>query len=359
MIPVSQPYLPCIKKYKKYIDSIYASKVITNRGQYLVELEDRLKEFFNVKHVICTSNGSLALQLIFKSLELSGSVITTPFSFAATSSTLLWEGLKPVYSDIDSRTLNISPSNIESNLSSSVSAILATHVYGNPCDLKMLSAAAKKHKLQLIYDAAHAFGVKKDGISILSEGHASALSFHGTKLFHTIEGGAVVTNDDKTAKKIRALMNFGLSNKIVTGLPGTNAKMNEFEAAMGLCVLDDIDIIFEKRKEIWTKYVSSLGDYISLQQWEEDSSNNYSYAPIIFKNETELLKVLEKLSERGIQARRYFYPSLDSVYSSSEALECNVSQDISRRILCLPLYPALTASQQTVIIKIILESLMS
>lgn len=357
MIPVTQPYLPCLKKYKRYIDSIYVSKMITNRGQYLVELENRLKEYLDVKHVICTSNGSLALQLIFKAFELSGSVITTPFSFAATSSTLSWEGLKPVYADIESKTLNISPSKIESNISNSVSAIVATHVYGNPCDLRKLSLLAKKHQLRLIYDAAHAFGVQKDGVSILAEGHASALSFHATKLFHTIEGGAVVTNDDDTAQSIRTLMNFGLTNQMASGLPGTNAKMNEFEAAMGLCVLDDIEIIFEKRMEIWERYVLSLGDYVSFQQWEESSDNNYSYAPIIFKSETELLCVQKTLSDMGVQGRRYFYPSLDTVYSSEEALSCNVSQDISRRIFCLPLYPTLTSSQQSIIINTILEAL--
>ncbi|MBE0421182.1 DegT/DnrJ/EryC1/StrS family aminotransferase [Pseudoalteromonas nigrifaciens] len=247
MIPVTKSYLPNKKKYKTYIDRIYDSGWLTNNGSLLKELEQRLKEYLGVKHIILVANGSLALQLAYKSLELKGEVITTPFSFAATTSTLVWEGLKPIFADIDPNSFNIDTNLIEKNITPETSAIVPVHVFGNPCNVEKIQEIAQKHNLKVIYDAAHAFGTEYKGQSVLNYGDISTLSFHATKLFHTIEGGAVITNDDELAQKIRLLMNFGIVSPVKVNSLGTNAKMNEFEAAMGLCVLDEIDLVKSER----------------------------------------------------------------------------------------------------------------
>jgi dTDP-4-amino-4,6-dideoxygalactose transaminase len=240
MIPVTRPYLPSRERLDKYIDRIYESAWLTNRGPLLQELESRLSEFLDVQHVILVANGSLALQLAYKALELTGEVITTPFTFLATSSTLVWEGLTPVFADISPESLNLDPKKIEALISKKTSAIVPVHVYGNPCDVEAIQSLADKHGLKVIYDAAHAFGVRFKGRSILKYGDVSILSFHATKIFHTIEGGAVVTNDPKIAERLRQLINFGLSGPETIERAGTNAKMNEFEAAMGMAVLDEM-----------------------------------------------------------------------------------------------------------------------
>lgn len=335
MIPVTKPYLPPIEKYKQYIDKIYESGILTNRGPLLRELEERLAEYLGVKHVICVANGSLALQVAYKALDLKGEVITTPFSFAATSSTLLWESLKPVFCDIDAESFNLDPKLIEQHITSNTSAILPVHVFGNPCEVELIQEIADKYNLNVIYDAAHAFGVKYKGESVFKYGDISTLSFHATKLFHTIEGGAIITESDEIADKVRNLINFGITGpETIEGI-GTNAKMNEFEAAMGLCVLDDIEKINSARQNIINQYKNELGDSVKFQKINKHSSLLSSYMPVVFESEEELLNIKEKLEELDIYPRRYFYPSLDVAYSSSELSENSIS--LSKRILCLPL----------------------
>jgi dTDP-4-amino-4,6-dideoxygalactose transaminase len=349
MIPVTKAYLPDKDKYKAYIDRIYESGWLTNNGSLLQELERRLKEHLGVKNLILVANGSLALQLAYKALELKGEVITTPFSFAATTSTLAWEGLKPVFADIDPNSFNLSPDNIEALITPDTSAIVPVHVFGNPCEVEKIQAIANNHNLKVIYDAAHAFGSQYKGQSVLNYGDISTLSFHATKLFHTIEGGAVITNDDELAKKVRLLINFGITSPVTIETVGTNAKMNEFEAAMGLCILDEIEIIKQKRADIWRTYQQELSGFAQFQQWHPLCQNNHAYAPVLLENEIELLKVETKLKNNNILPRRYFYPSLDTLdYLKFNAMHttpnqgsCSNSRDIASRILCLPMYPSL------------------
>lgn len=360
MIPVTKAYLPNKDKYKSYVDRIYESGWLTNNGSLLQELEHRLQEYLDVKHLILVANGSLALQLAYKALELNGEVITTPFSFAATTNTLAWEGLKPVFADIDPRTFNLDHNNIESLIAEQTSAIVPVHVFGNPCPVEAIQAIADNNDLKVVYDAAHAFGTDytdQNGQtqSVLNYGDISTISFHATKLFHTIEGGAVITNDDELAKKIRLLINFGVTSPTTIELVGTNAKMNEFEAAMGLCVLDEIDIIKTERKRVWQTYQQELPGLLSFQEWNSNSQNNHAYAPVLFKSEAELLKVEAKLKENNIIPRRYFYPSLDTLEYHGAKQVCEISRDIASRILCLPIYPGLLQAEQQKVISIINE----
>lgn len=353
MIPVTKAYLPNKEKYQSYVDQIFKSGWLTNNGSLLQELERRLADYLGVKNIILVANGSFALQLAYKALALEGEVITTPFSFAATTSTLAWEGLKPVFADINPKTFNIDPAQIEAQITPNTSAIVPVHVFGNPCDVEAIQAIADKHKLKVGYDAAHAFGSEYKDQSVLNFGDISTLSFHSTKLFHTIEGGAVITNDDELAKKVRLMINFGISSPTSIDSVGTNAKMNEFEAAMGLCVLDEIDIIRQRREYIWQVYTNELSNIVELQQWNEHGKNNCAYAPVLLKSEEQLLKIEAKLKEKDILPRRYFYPSLDTLSYLGSKQVCNNSRDIASRILCLPIYPELSNSNVGNIIQII------
>ena len=356
MIPVTKSYLPSKEKYKAYIDQIYESGWLTNNGTLLQTLEKRLAEHLGVKHIILVANGSLALQLAYKALNLTGEVITTPFSFAATTSTLAWEGLKPVFADINPHTFNLAAENIEPLITEHTSAIVPVHVFGNPCEVEAIQAIADKHKLKVIYDAAHAFGSQYKGQSVLNYGDISTLSFHATKLFHTIEGGAVITNDDELAKKVRLLMNFGITGPTTIESVGTNAKMNEFEAAMGLCVLDEIDTIKAGRERVWKNYKESLANTnLIFQTWNSHSTNNHAYAPVLFESEDKLLATEAKLKENGILPRRYFYPSLDTLDYLNSNQKCNNSRSIASRILCLPIYPHLNTQSLNKTIQTISE----
>ena len=357
MIPVTKAYLPNRKNYKAYVDEIFESGWLTNNGPLLKKLEQRLADYLGVKNLILVANGSLALQLAYKALDLKGEVITTPFSFAATTSTLAWEGLKPVFADINADTFNLDPKNIEPLINENTSAIVPVHVFGNPCDVETIQTIADKHKLKVIYDAAHAFGTEYKGQSVLNYGDISTVSFHATKLFHTIEGGAVITQDDALAQKIRLLINFGITSPTTIESVGTNAKMNEFEAAMGLCILDEIAIINQQRAEIWQEYVPKLSGFVTFQQWNTHSKNNHAYAPVLFESEEDLLKVEAKLKEYQILPRRYFYPSLDSLNYLQTNQICLVSRDIASRILCLPVYPGLEKNVVNSILEIIIKDI--
>jgi dTDP-4-amino-4,6-dideoxygalactose transaminase len=357
MINVTKTYLPNKAKYKSYIDRIYESGWLTNNAHLLKELEARLQVHLGVKHLILVANGSLALQLAYKALDLKGEVITTPFSFIATTSTLVWEGLKPVFADISPNSFNLDPVQIEKHITTHTSAIVPVHVFGNPCDIKAIQYIAQKHNLKVVYDGAHAFGVNYKGQSVFNYGDISTLSFHATKLFHTIEGGAVITNDDELAKKIRMLINFGITGPTTIEGLGINAKMNEFEAAMGLCVLDEIETITSQRKHIWQSYQTELEGLVEFQAFNPNANNNYAYAPVLFETEAKLLTAQKALNDNGIVPRRYFYPSLDTLDYLQPQIPQIHSRDIAMCILCLPIYPNLTKQKRTEIVNIIMESI--
>ena len=339
MINVTKTYPPSKEKYQKYVDEIYANGWVTNNGPLVKRLEKRLAEHLGVKHIVLVANGTAALEIAYRTLDLKGYAITTPFSFVATTSSLVTNGLKPIFADIDSQTLNIDPSNIEALITPNTSAIVPVHVFGNACEVEAIDVIAKKHGLKVVYDAAHAFDVKYKGESLLNYGDISTLSFHATKLFHTIEGGALIINDDALVKKARYLINFGIENQESIPELGTNAKMNEFEAAMGLCVLDEMEKISKSRKAIYERYEKELDGIVQIQEQNMHSTQNYAYFPIVLKDEEEALKVQNALNEKQIFPRRYFYPSLDTLNYIEPKQYSPISRDISHRILALPVYP--------------------
>ena len=353
MINVTKSYLPNKDKYKKYIDEIYENGWLTNQGPLVQRLEKRLAKYLGVKNIVLVSNGTIALEIAYRALDLKGEVITTPFSFVATTSSLVTNKLIPIFVDIDEKTFNLNPKNIEKKITSRTSAILPVHVFGNACEVEEIKKIANKHNLKVIYDAAHAFDVKYKDKSLLSYGDISTLSFHATKLFHTIEGGALIINDDSLLEKVRYLINFGIKNQEEIPHLGTNAKMNEFEAAMGLCILDDIEDIKTNRKKVVENYKIGLESLVTFQEQNNQASENYSYFPILFKNEEELSKVQKSLNKENIFPRRYFYPSLDTLEYIEPKQECKISRDISKRILCLPIYAELEKDNQDKIIDII------
>ncbi|MBK2028540.1 DegT/DnrJ/EryC1/StrS family aminotransferase [Francisella noatunensis] len=357
MINVTKTYLPDIEKYREYIDQIYSRGQITNSGPLVKELEQRLANYLGVKNIVLVSNGTVALEIAYRALGVKDFAITTPFSFVATTSSLVANGIKPIFVDIDEKTFNINPNKIEEQITPNTTAIVATQVFGNPCDLEAIAKIAEEYRLKIIYDAAHAFDVKYKGESVLNFGDISTLSFHATKLFHTIEGGALITNSDEIAERARFLINFGIKNAEEIPHLGTNAKMNEFEAAMGLCVLDDMDIIFSSRKAIAERYKLKLQDLVQFQEFNHNAEENYSYFPVLFKSEEELLGVQRSLSKQSIFPRRYFYPSLDTLGYIEPKQYMPISRDISRRIMCLPIYYGLEEGVQEQIISIIKGSL--
>ena len=353
MINVTKSYLPNKDKYKKYIDEIYENGWLTNQGPLVQRLEKRLAQYLGVKNIVLVSNGTIALEIAYRALDLKGEVITTPFSFVATTSSLVTNKLIPIFVDINEKTFNLNPKNIEKKITSRTSAILPVHVFGNACEVEQIETIANKHNLKVVYDAAHAFDVKYKDKSVLNYGDISTLSFHATKLFHTIEGGALIINDDSLLEKVRYLINFGIKNQEEIPHLGTNAKMNEFEAAMGLCILDDIEKIKTNRKKVVENYRENLNNIVQFQEQNINASENYSYFPILFKNEEELLKVQKALNEKQIFPRRYFYPSLDTLDYIKPKQICEISQDISKRILCLPLYVGIEKFSQNKIMEIL------
>ncbi len=359
-IHVTETYLPDQQKYQAYVEKIFESKRISNNGALVQELQEKLEKYLGVKHVLLVSNGTMALQIAYRLLGLKGEVITTPFSFVATTSSLVWEGFKPVFADIDPMSLNIDVNNIEKLINADTSAILPVHVFGNACDVEAIQAIADRNDLKVIYDAAHAFSVDYKNESVLNHGDLSILSFHATKLFHTIEGGALIINDDAQYLRAKEMINFGIDAASGTGaieVLGINGKMNEFEAAMGLCLLDDIDTIIEKRKSVYDTYKEALQERLQVQEINPNASMNYSYFPILFDSEEVLLRVENELNVNNVFPRRYFYPSLDTLPYLKRAVIQPVSEDVSKRVLCLPLYPGLEPEDQRKIIDIIIDTI--
>lgn len=357
MIHVTKTFLPNKEKYQSYVDKIFGNGWITNNGPMVKELEKRLAAFLGVKNIILVSNGTVALEIAYRTLGLKGFVITTPFSFVATTSSLVTNDLLPIFCDIHSKTLNMDYSKIESLITPNTSAILPVHVFGNACDVEEIQEIANKHNLKVIYDAAHAFGVTYKDKSVLNYGDISTLSFHATKLFHTIEGGALIINDDELVQKARYLINFGIDAVESVKELGTNAKMNEFQAAMGLTVLDEIEAVQNKRKEDFEYYEKQLKNLVDFQALQINAKHNYSYFPILLESEQKVLEIKEALAKSSIFPRRYFYPSLDTLPYIEPKQYCEISRDISTRILCLPMSYELLKSEQDTIIFIIKECL--
>lgn len=354
MIPVTKPFLPPKAEYDAYLKGIWDRNWLTNNGPLVNELELQLKEYLELNHLLFVTNGTIALQLAIKALDLKGEVITTPFSYVATTSSIVWEGCKPVFVDILEDTLCIDPAKIEAVITPQTSAILATHVYGIPCDVEAIAALAKKHNLKVIYDGAHAFGVKVNGKSIFDYGDVSTCSFHATKLFHTIEGGAVMCQDAEVLRKMAYYRNFGHDGYENFDGVGINGKNSEFHAAMGLVNLKYLNQIFEKRAEQSLRYKELLSTLnVNFPKIEGIEKYNYSYFPILFSNESTLLKSIKLLQDNGIFSRRYFYPGLNSLdYTSGNT---PISDDLSCKVLCLPLYHSLTAEEQRMIARLLLR----
>lgn len=359
MINVTKSFLPNIENYTKLLESIWSSGQLTNNGKLSKQLSESLQEHLDVENLELVSNGTLALQLAIKSLELSGEIITTPFSYVATTTSILWENCKPVFVDIDEKSLCIDTNLIERAITSSTSAILVTHVYGFPCNVEKIQDIADKYELKVIYDAAHAFGVKYNGKSLLSYGDASTLSFHATKLFHSVEGGAIVSRTKKASKSVSLLKSFGhIGEEDYIGV-GINAKISELHAAMGLCVLDDISKIISKRKAVSEHYdlLLSQNNKLIIPKPRANTEYNYSYYPVIFSNREILEHVRLKLNENDIFPRRYFYPSLNTLRYINDQYSCPVSESISERVLALPLSTEITINDIELIAGIINEVL--
>lgn len=342
-------------EYNQYIEGIWQNQWLTNNGPLVNELELRLKEYLNLNHLLYVSNGTIALQIAIKALELKGEIITTPFSYVATTSSIIWENCEAVFVDIDQDTFNIDPALVEAKITKKTTAILATHVFGNPCDVEALKIIADKHNLKIIYDAAHCFGSTFKDKSLFEYGDISTTSFHATKLFHTIEGGAVISQDPNLIKKMSYLRNFGHDGPEVFNGIGINGKNSEFHAAMGLVNLKHLDSILETRKAISEVYDSALGNLkIQKQKIIENCTYNYSYYPIIFSDEENLLHSQKILSDNWIYPRRYFYPSLNTLpYVKSEKLP--IAESIAKRILCLPLYHTLKVEEIHFIARLLLR----
>ena len=337
MINVTKTFLPPIKEYQKYLEQIWDSNQIANGGQLWYELQAKLKDYLDSPDLILTANGTLPLQIALKVLAGNGEVITTPFSYVATTAAIVWENCTPVFVDIDPEYLTIDETKIEAAITEKTTTILATHVFGNPCNVEEIDRIAKKHGLKVIYDAAHCFGVKYKGESIFNFGEVSTCSFHATKIFHTGEGGAMFCKDPGLFEKLFYSHNFGHNGPTQFHGLGINAKMSELQAAMGLAVLPHIPELLEARVQVAGMYDENL-DFSQMKKMvvREGTIWNFSYYPIIFKNELQLLEVQKELNIKSFYPRRYFYPSLNKLsYANSQ--EMQVSESIVKAILCLPL----------------------
>lgn len=360
MINVTRTSLPSLKKYTTYLEKIWESRWITNNGCFLQELEKRLKKYLGVDNLLLVSNGTLAIQLALKGLDLKGEVITTPFTFAATTNAIVWEGLTPVFADIDPETFNIDPRDIEKKITKNTCAILAVNVYGNTCEIEKLQKIAKKYKIKLVYDAAHSFGTHYKNRSSLIHGDCSTLSFHATKVFHTIEGGAIVVKNKFLFNKLKLLRNFGIVEyKEKFSLAGINAKMNEFQAIMGLLNLKEVDSNIAKRKVIFKKYQEAFSNIKNIKlQKIVNSKHNYMYMPICLKNRIKRDRLYSELIKNDIKPRKYFFPLTTEFdylkkQGSIDKKSLRTAYNISDRVLCLPIYPELTIGIVNKIIRVV------
>ena len=356
MINVTKTFLPTQNEFQTILNRAWETGWMTNRGVLVNELEEKLKQYLRVPNMIAMTNGTLPMQIAIKGLGLKGEIITTPFSYVATTASIIWEGCIPVFVDVHPDYLTIDETKIEQAITRNTTAILATHVFGNPCNVVAIEAIAEKHDLELIYDAAHCFGVTYNNQSIFTFGDVSTCSFHATKLFHTGEGGALFTSSEYF-DKMYFHHNFGHNGPEDFHGLGINAKMSELQAAMGLAILPYMDDIIDSRKKVVNRYNETLKNVdLQLLKIRKNTQWNYSYYPVIFKNELQLLKVQEALRKISVFPRRYFYPSLNRL-TYVQQCEMPISESLACRILCLPLYVGLEVEVQDRIIKTILLNL--
>lgn len=356
MIPVTKPFLPPQKEYQEMINGIWKRQWLTNMGPLASELEMNIKVHLNVNHLLYVTNGTVALQMAIKALGIYGEIITTPFSFVATTSCIVWEGCTPVFVDIDEKSLNIDPSKIEKAITDKTQAILATHVYGNPCDVLAIEKIAKKHNLKVIYDGAHAFGVEVNGKSVFEYGDITTCSLHATKLYHSTEGGLIITKCPDLLKKLAHIRNFGISGFDTFSELGINGKNSEFHAAMGLVNLNYIQAIHDVRKLLVSRYDEKLQMLKAYRPtWHTGSNQNYAYYCLVLESEELLIKIKGVLDGSEIFTRRYFYPSLANSLPYLEPENFPITDDIAKRVLCLPLYYDLTLEEVDLICRLILR----
>lgn len=338
---VTKTYLPPIREYQKYLDEIWTTNQLTNQGPLLGRFEKEAKNTLGVDNFHFITNGTVALQIAIRALGITeGEIITTPFSYVATTSAILWQGCKPVFVDIEPDTLCIDATKIEAAITSKTKAIMAVHVFGNACDVEAIEVIARKHNIKVIYDGAHAFSVTYKSQSLLSYGDISMCSFHATKLFHTIEGGCLITKEKTVSDKIELMKRFG-HNSDDHLMIGINGKASEFQAAMGLANLPHVPEIIEARKKISKLYDSLLSGKFKRPKVRKGISYNYAYYPVVFSSEEDLLQAKDALQKINVYPRRYFFPSLNKLPYIETKQYCPVSEDISKRILCLPLYSGL------------------
>lgn len=360
---VTQPYLPPLEEFVPYLEQIWKNKILTNGGPFHHQLEQSLCDYLGVKHLSLFTNGTIALVTALQALRITGEVITTPYSFVATAHSLLWNGIKPVFVDIDQETLNLDPTKIEAAITPQTSAIVPVHVYGNPCDVQAIQKIAARHNLKVIYDAAHAFGVCDTGGSILRHGDLSVLSFHATKVFNTFEGGAIVSPDAKTKEHIDHLKNFGFVDEVTVIEPGINGKMSEINAAFGLLQLNHLARVFAARKAVDAQYRAHLQHIPGLRCLSTplQGHSNYAYFPILIGDEfgRDREEAYHRLRERGIFARRYFYPLISDFpmyrdLPSAHRDNLPVATDAAQQILCLPMSASLSATEIDTVIDALL-----
>lgn len=338
MINVTKTFLPSFEDYSNTVKRAWEKAWLTNNGELVQELEQKLNGFLDVSNLLFTNNGTVVLQMALKACSITKEVITTPFSYVATTNAILWEGCTPVFVDIDPETFCIDVEKIEEAITENTEAILATHVFGIPCDVDKIAAIAKKYNLTVIYDGAHAFGCRYKGKALLSYGDISTCSFHATKLFHTVEGGCVICADEERYRKLYLFRQFGHIGDDYYSV-GINAKNSEFHAAMGLVVLPHVENLIAVRKGLFEHYSALLKGFVQLPNYNMlGLEYNYAYYPVLFENEAILLRVKEQLLQNGINPRRYFYPSLNTLPFLIQKQHCPISEDISSRVLCLPLY---------------------
>ena len=359
---VTRPYLPPLEEFIPYLKEIWESRVLTNGGPYHERFEKELAEYLGVKHISLFSNGTLALITALQALRITGEVITTPFSFVATTHSLWWNNIKPVFVDIEPNTFNLDASKIESAITPKTTAILPVHVYGNPCEVEAIKKIADTYNLKVLYDACHAFGVKVNNESVLNFGDLSVLSFHATKVFNTFEGGAIVCHDETMKKRIDFLKNFGFADETVVVAPGINAKMSEFNAALGILQLKYVDKAIERRKKIAEYYRESIKDIDGIKYINDIDGvrHSYSYFPVLIEDNYPMKRdeLYEKLKENNIFTRRYFYPLISEFppyrnLESSNKGNLKIANAVAAKILCLPFYPDLTEEDLARILKVL------
>jgi dTDP-4-amino-4,6-dideoxygalactose transaminase len=361
-IYVTQPYLPPLKEFTPYLEKIWQNKILTNGGPYHQQLEQELCDYLGVKHISLFTNATIALVTALQALRVTGEVITTPYSFVATAHSLLWNGIKPVFVDIDPRTLNLDPSKIEAAITPQTTAIMPVHCYGHPCDVQAIQKIADNYNLRVIYDAAHAFGVQDKNGSILNYGDLSVLSFHATKVFNTFEGGAIICPDAKTKLRIDQLKNFGFVDEVTVVAPGINGKMSELNAAFGLLQLKHIDLALAYRKEIDATYRGLLSGVEGIHCLTDagETVSNYSYFPILVQKDYPISRdsLYQRLKDNNIFTRRYFYPLISDFpmyrgMPSAQHENLPNATVAANQVICLPIYPSLAEQDLLRILSII------